>query len=809
METKIYPFKRKKINIKFHDIKKPGPKLKVNISLRDLVVMLLAFSLGRASLVGDLYPFGPAFLGAAVAYLGIGESLLVSMFVFLGQLMVLSEGLFMFKFSQYVVLFTLGGFLLKNLNFKKKALVLPLLVFLVIAFFGVYFDKSFSGTPLDFVKIGLEASFAGVLSVIFFWAFPVLKGGPGRIGAGEEFLPVLFVIGTALIGFPKLFLGPLEVKGTLIRFLVLLTAFIGGPGLGAAGGAVLGVILCFGNGQALADIGVYTFAGLLAGIFREFKRIGAVVGFLMADVALAFYLQNLSTIKAFTYQSVVAAGIFLLLPGKYLEGLKEALDGFTRKFRLFLDQPREVAKERMTECRELFLDLGNSFLELATTLAPEVIPEFRIEEVVERFPKKTCSTCTFTRLCWEREFFGTYHALLEMLTILENKGQINKSDVPGFFYKRCLRINELLNELICVYLMEKEKSRWQKKLFEEEQLTKHQLKGVGEIFLELNRALDLDFLYDQKNSVKIFRRLCEENLPVVTVLAKPSGGRGLMVEIKTLKCPGNKPCQNKIPQILGEETGGEFILLQKRCGQRDGGECNLNYLPREELEGRIGIGMAVKTGEAVSGDSYRVVRYSPGKLILMLSDGMGSGELARRESSACLIMVERLLSFGLSPLKALEAVDALIRLKNRQERYLTLDLALVDLISRQVTFYKRGAVTSFLKRGAAVEKIAGENLPLGSGIDLKLKERYQLLFPGDLLVLMSDGLLDALGGEERVIKILLEEEDFSPELLAEYLLAHAKLRHQNVVFDDQTVIVARFFEKTRSEQVVHQISQYR
>ncbi|GAV25558.1 stage II sporulation protein E [Carboxydothermus islandicus] len=798
METKIYPFARRKSNVKAREVKRPLKKLKPG----DIIFPVLAFSLGRASLAGDLYPFGPAFLGAAVAYLGPGEAFFLFVFLLLGHIFVLPERYLIYKFSQLLVLFILAGILLKNLNFKKKTVVLPLVVFGVVAFFGVYFDKTFSGTPLDFIKIGLEASFSAILSVVFFLAFPALKGGPGRIVTGEELLPLMFVIGSALIGFPGFFLGPLEVKQTIIHLTVLLTAFSGGPGLGAAGGAVLGVILCFGNGLPLENIGIYTFAGLLSGIFRQFGKIGALIGFLLADVVLAFYLQSLSAAKGLAYQMLVASGIFLLIPNRNLDGLKEMLDSVTRKFQLFMDQPREIARERMNECRELFLDLGNSFLELSATLGPEVIPEFRIEEVVERFPKETCQNCTFIRLCWEREFFGTYHALLEMLTILENKGQLFKSDVPGFFYKRCLRIKEFLNELLFTFLMEKEKSRWQKKLYEEEQLTKSQLKGVGEIFLELNKALDLDFVYDQKNTVKIFKRLWEENLPVETVLAKPAGGRGMVVEVKSARCSGTRPCLNKIPVIIAEETGGEFVLQQKRCGQADGGECHLNYLPMEDLEGRIGIGMAGKTGEKVSGDSYRVVRYSPGKLAVMLSDGMGSGELARRESNACLLMVERLLSFGLSPQKALEAVDALIRLKNRQERYLTLDLALIDLISRQVTFYKRGAVTSFLKRGAAVEKITGGNLPLGSGIELKPREKRQILFPGDVLVLMSDGLLDALGGEERVVKVLLEDNDLSPEILAEYFLAHAKLRHQNVITDDQTVIVVRFFEKTRSEQIV-------
>lgn len=52
----------------------------------------------------------------------------------------------------------------------------------------------------------------------------------------------------------------------------------------------------------------------------------------------------------------------------------------------------------------------------------------------------------------------------------------------------------------------------------------------------------------------------------------------------------------------------------------------------------IGDARMVRMGEAVSGDSFTVMHMESGQTVLSLSDGMGSGEKAEKESTALLAL---------------------------------------------------------------------------------------------------------------------------------------------------------------------------
>lgn len=59
-----------------------------------------------------------------------------------------------------------------------------------------------------------------------------------------------------------------------------------------------------------------------------------------------------------------------------------------------------------------------------------------------------------------------------------------------------------------------------------------------------------------------------------------------------------------------------------------------------------GVSRAVKEGEKVSGDQYATMESEKGKLILLLSDGTGSGEDASRGSGRVMDLMEKMLEAG-------------------------------------------------------------------------------------------------------------------------------------------------------------------
>ena len=113
-----------------------------------------------------------------------------------------------------------------------------------------------------------------------------------------------------------------------------------------------------------------------------------------------------------------------------------------------------------------------------------------------------------------------------------------------------------------------------------------------------------------------------------------------------------------------------------------------------------------KDGEEYSGDSYSFGKSVGGSYVTILSDGMGSGPDAGRESNATVSLVEQFLEAGLSKETAVDMINSIVALKfDEDEKFSTLDLNVVDLYSGKVDFIKIGAVASFIKRSNSVEVI--------------------------------------------------------------------------------------------------------
>ena len=73
------------------------------------------------------------------------------------------------------------------------------------------------------------------------------------------------------------------------------------------------------------------------------------------------------------------------------------------------------------------------------------------------------------------------------------------------------------------------------------------------------------------------------------------------------------------------------------------------------------------------------------------------------------------------------------------------------------------------------------------------------LNPGDMLVMMTDGVLDAFGeegGDEILQEIIAEITEQNPGEIAEILLQTAIHRSEGRIYDDMTIVVAGIWENS-------------
>ena len=212
-----------------------------------------------------------------------------------------------------------------------------------------------------------------------------------------------------------------------------------------------------------------------------------------------------------------------------------------------------------------------------------------------------------------------------------------------------------------------------------------------------------------------------------------------------------------------------------------------------------GFAKAVKEGAKVSGDNYSFYEADTGKLVVVLSDGMGSGEKACRDSNRVIEMVERLLEAGFSKEAAAQMINGALAAAGQEENMSTLDICSMDLYTGECEFLKVGAACTYIKRGQLVDRLSAQNLPLGVFQQIEPEVMSRTLQSGDYVIMLSDGILDALSrglGEEVMPEIIGRMDYTNPNEIANQILTYAIRQSKGQIRDDMTVLVTGIWDQS-------------
>ena len=211
-----------------------------------------------------------------------------------------------------------------------------------------------------------------------------------------------------------------------------------------------------------------------------------------------------------------------------------------------------------------------------------------------------------------------------------------------------------------------------------------------------------------------------------------------------------------------------------------------------------GIARQKKDGAQISGDNFSFLELESGKLLLGLSDGMGSGSVACRESEMVLDLIERFLEAGFTVDTAIRMMNSAMVMKGESDQYSTVDLCTVNLYDGEAELYKIGAATGFLKREKEVIEFHVDSLPVGVENNLKIDHKKMQLKNGDFIVMVTDGVLEYLHvpkPEETMQEILESIDTNHPGILAKKAMERVLLFTGGKVPDDMTILAAGIREK--------------
>ena len=203
-------------------------------------------------------------------------------------------------------------------------------------------------------------------------------------------------------------------------------------------------------------------------------------------------------------------------------------------------------------------------------------------------------------------------------------------------------------------------------------------------------------------------------------------------------------------------------------------------------------GLAKTSYDDVSGDNFTFVSLDSGQTLLGISDGMGTGVRAYKDSEMVLELIENLMESGFGEETTLKLVNTLFVLEGEDLSPATVDMSIIDMYSGVCDFLKLGAAATYVKRGDWVEALRSTSLPIGGEECLDIESATKKLYDGDFVIMMSDGIIETaakLNKEEEIGKLILEAKPGKPQEMADRILNDAIHLLGDVKEDDMTVFV--------------------
>ncbi|MCI8505328.1 MAG: SpoIIE family protein phosphatase [Lachnospiraceae bacterium] len=268
---------------------------------------------------------------------------------------------------------------------------------------------------------------------------------------------------------------------------------------------------------------------------------------------------------------------------------------------------------------------------------------------------------------------------------------------------------------------------------------------LSELSMEIEATGDVSGKYKDKLSREL--RMRRVRLMNLTVLEKNGEKKEAYLRLKAAgnRCMTAREVAEAVSGVLEER----FVpaIDSRRIVTKEA--CSIRLVRAPEYMMLHGISRASRMEQEVSGDNFTFCRLPDGRMLFGVADGMGSGSKAFKDSEVVMEMAEQLLSSGFGLEQALQLMNAVLLLKEQEQRPITVDLAVADLYSGVCRFVKAGGVTTFVKKKRNIEVIKAEGLPAGilSGVQPEYLERG--LEDGDKIVMVTDGVLDALAGEDK------------------------------------------------------------
>lgn len=478
----------------------------------------------------------------------------------------------------------------------------------------------------------------------------------------------------------------------------------------------------------------------------------------------------------------ILAALFCLLPllppEKSVKSLRALLTVEKVLPRSDEEQYRELVSEKLYRMSEVFREIENAFSELDERIDDGAMKKRMLAECKQSM----CDGCKRREVCETTKVYRGFAAVIEAGCL---KGKVSFVDLTSDITLNCKDPTSLtgtVNRLLYEYRktnLEAENARSGRRLLA------GQARGVAEVL----KSRAVEFCRESEDFSEYEKKLAAElaangvSCPEIRV----RGREKLTVGLTLVDCKNFAAVKKTAEKV----TGVKLLLKDKTV--YDNQKTAYMLVEPPKYDAAFGVACAVKDGERVSGDTHTVIKINEHSFLMALSDGMGSGEYARKVSKTAISLIEAFYRSEMPTDIILDTINKLLCF-NRDERFTCIDVAAIDLNTLSASLIKVGSPVGLIVRKGEIKVLESRSLPLGILDNLHPATAKEQLKKDDIVVFMSDGVTSAFNGVSDLYDYLQTLKPMNPQNLADKILEAAKTRVLGTP-DDMTVLCVRIFLK--------------
>lgn len=465
--------------------------------------------------------------------------------------------------------------------------------------------------------------------------------------------------------------------------------------------------------------------------------------------------------------------MFCVIPKNTIRGLRDYFDfdGSSRlAVRHYINRIKADAGNRMLAVASVF---GETARLMNSICSPP--PDYAAMGVM--IAEKICAYCPVAKKCDKNAASAAFTELAEVSC----SGRAILSGLPEFFTSDCAQASQVINESAAITDASRERERERDGEIKAKAIVTERLFAVKDVLEQLGRSQALPVGFDAETERNIVAEINNNGVECAEAFCTREG---VFAIVRTAQASYEKirravsACLKRRCEVLSldktQAAGWSVATLKKR--------------PKyEAVYARAGL-----SKDGVTGDSYTFERIGD-RFLAALLDGMGSGVRACESSSAAVELTECFYRAGFDSQAVIAGVNRFLKLPSA-ESYSAADIVVCDLDSATADIIKIGAPPCYIKTADTVLKISGGSLPIGVLDEMRPFVTVKKLYPGQMMILVTDGIDDCFSGDG-LPEYINGLSSHNPESVATSIVSRALALSGGTPKDDMTVVAFRLFEK--------------